>query len=597
MSGAIENTVWARAFVDELVRCGLRDVVVAPGSRSTPIVMACSARKELHCRVHLDERSAAFFALGIGKATGRPAAVVTTSGTAVANLLPAVVEASQAGVPLLVLTADRPPRLRGADANQAIDQIGIFGAYPRAFFETAASSLDPRALRHLRAVACRAWAGSVGTDPGPVHVNMPFDKPLEPIPVPSEVAESDPLGVEGRPGGRPFTTIASGHGEVTGQELSDALTGIDLSKAVVVAGLSGRPSTEGAAARAFAAAIACPLLADALSGARYGGEGSGLAVAGFDLFLRDPEIRARLTPSAIIRLGRSPVSAGLQRWLFEHESVPQVVIGSGRRWKDHGATAAIYLDADVERTLREIESRLVGEGEDGSDPGWTRMWADADAAVRSATGGGGPPHEGDIVAAAAAAVPDGGALFVSSSMPIRDVDAFVHPSDRTLRVLANRGASGIDGVVSSAFGVASTSEAPVVCVIGDVAFFHDQNGLLWSRETDAPVVFVLIDNDGGGIFEMLPISEHEPAFTKFFATPHGLDFSHGAAQYGIAFTDSDVAALPEALRSSIASGRTVVVRVRTKREENVRRRSEVAASVVHAVRDAIGIEERPDGIG
>lgn len=617
MSGAVENTVWARAFVDELVRCGLRDVVVAPGSRSTPIVLACAARPEIRCRVHMDERSAGFFALGVGKVSGRPGAVVTTSGTAVANLMPAVVEATQASVPLLVLTADRPPRLRGADANQAIDQIRIFGSYPRAFHETAAASLDPRALRHHRGLACRAWASTMGADPGPVHVNLPFDKPLEPVPIPDEVGDADPLGVRGRADGRPFTSIASGRPTLLADRADETLLeDLDLSRVVVVAGPGAEPDRDGPAAVALATALGSPLLADGLSGARFA-PGDAVAVAGYDLFLRDAEVRRELTPSAIVRIGRSPTSAGLQRWLFEHEAVPQVVLASGRRWKDHGATALLYRDADVEETVARVTARGSGtrSATDRATPEWAAKWARADAAVREVTGEGstGSGHEGAILvaaaeaAAAAAAAGEGaaastervpaagaadgrGTLVVSSSMPIRDLDAFVHPADRPLRVVANRGASGIDGVVSTAFGVAGATGEPVLCVIGDLAFFHDQNGLLWAREEDGPVVFVLIDNDGGGIFEMLPIADHEPDFTTFFATPHGLDFSHIAAQYDIPFGDADIEGLPAAIDAALTSGRTSVVRVRTDRTVNHRRRSEAAARVVNAVRQSLGLQ-------
>lgn len=596
MTGAVENTVWARAFVDELARCGLREVVIAPGSRSTPLVMACSAHPRLSCRVHMDERSAGFFALGIGKATGLPAAVVTTSGTAVANLFPAVVEASQAGIPLLVLSADRPPRLRGADANQAIDQLRIFGSYPRAFHETAAASFDPRALRHHRSTACRAYAATGGSDRGPVHVNLPFDKPLEPVEVPAALAEVDSLGIAGRHDDLPFTTVESGGSRVTDAALKDALSGVDLSRAVVVAGPSAQPDREGQAVRAFAEQLGCPLLADGLSGARFGpsgsqGNGGAAAVAGYDLFLRDAGTRAALGPTTIFRIGVSPTSAGLQRWLFEHEKVTQIVIASGSRFQDHGTTADRYIDADIDDALTGLTG-LIAHAQTAAavvETSWTARWRAADEAVRRATNGEGPTHEGDVLAAAAAAVPRDGALFVSSSMPVRDLDAFVHPAEQRLRVLANRGASGIDGVVSTAFGVASQTEGPVICAIGDLAFFHDQNGLLWSREEDARVIFVLIDNDGGGIFHMLPVADHEPAFTTFFATPHGLDFSHAAAQYTMDFAEAEVADLPSTLRGCVAGGRSAVVRVRTDRGANQARRAQIATDVVRAVREAIEV--------
>lgn len=580
MTDPSSNTVWARALLDELARCGLRDVIVAPGSRSTSLVLAAESDPRLRVRVHLDERSAAYFALGLGK-IGRPAVVLTTSGTAVANLLPAIVEASQASVPLLVVTADRPPRLRGADANQAIDQHGIFGRYPRAFFELAAASLDGRALGHLRAVACRAWSHATGGDRGPVHLNVPLDKPLEPYEPPPTAVEGASLAISGRPDGAPWTSITRGVSVPTDEDsrrLFDTLSG---ERPVVVVGpvpdrASGRAALD--AARRFG----CPLLADPLSAARFGPGALGVSVAGYDLFLRDDTLRRRLEPTGIVRIGRSPVSAALQRWLFEHAEVPQIVLDDGERYKDHGATALHYVVADPSAALDAVAEPV------GPDPreAWRQLWRAADEAARAATATIPIDCEGAILRAVIAAVPDEGTLFVSNSMPIRDLDAFGLPTNKRVRVLANRGASGIDGVVSTAFGVAAGA-GPAVCVLGDLAFFHDSNGLLWSREDDAPVVFVLIDNDGGGIFHMLPISEHEPAFTNYFATPHGLDFRHAAALHRVAYEALEVTALAPAMQAALDSGRSRILHVRTDRDVTHRRRQEIADEVIRSVRGAV----------
>lgn len=584
MSGRAANTVWARAFIDELARSGVTEAVVAPGSRSTPLVMALARDERVRVRVHLDERSAAFFALGIGKASGRPAAVVTTSGTAVANLLPAVVEASQAGVPLLVLTADRPHRLRGADANQAIDQVGIFGGYPRAFHEMAPPSMDGPALRHLRSVACRAVAATMGSDAGPVHVNFPFDKPLEPVDPPDDLLANDPLGVQGRPDGEPFTRILPTSGVLADDELDAFAGSIDPSRGVIVAGPTERASESGRAVRALAAATGFPVLADPLSGARYGPADGAHRVAGYDLFLRGDDVRTTLEPTVILRVGASPTSATLQRWIFQHDGVEHVVVDDGGRWKDHGAAATRYLEADPVQTLAALAARWSREK---AKPAWTELWQRAENAARAALEG----HdclEGAVAEAVAASLPSGGTLFVSSSMPIRDVDAFAHPRESALQVYANRGASGIDGVVSSSFGVASQVEGPVVCLIGDLAFFHDRNGLLWSRETGANVIFVLVDNDGGGIFHMLPVSEHEPDFTRYFATPHGVEPGPAAASHGIECVGVQSADLPASLADALAAGETTILHVRTDRGENRRARAEIEERVAGSVRAALG---------
>lgn len=614
MTGSVANTVWARSFVDELARSGLRDVIIAPGSRSTPLVMAFAADDRIRARVHLDERSAGFFALGVGKAVGRPAAVVTTSGTAVANLLPAVVEACQAGVPLLILTADRPHRLRGADANQAIDQAGIFGGFTRGFHEMAPPTLDEAALRHLRAVACRAFGATLAPEAGPVHVNFPFDKPLEPEEPGDDAggAVGESVGgavgeaIRGREDGSPFTRVRRGAARLAEGELDQLLEGVDPARGVIVAGPTEQGATTGPAVVAFASATGFPLLADPLSGARYGSPGAAHVVAGYDLFLREEAVMRRLAPSLVVRVGAAPTSAALQRWLARHSGVEQIVIDAGGRWKDHGATASRYALADPVDTLRRAGARWSETGDHDAglpraDLGWADSWLRCDDATRRALdadaarsgeasreGGAVAAHEGEIVAAALTAMPSGANLVVSSSMPIRDLDAFGHPRPEPLSVYANRGASGIDGVVSTAFGIASQSDAPTVCVIGDVAFFHDQNGLLWSREEDAPVVFLLVDNDGGGIFHMLPIADHDPDFTRFFATPHGLDPRHAADAHGLAFREVEAEEVGVGVAETAASGETSVIRVRTDRRENRRRHREIEEAVGRSVREALG---------
>ncbi len=604
MSAAAATTLWARAFVDELARAGVREVVVAPGSRSTPLVLACAADGRFRMRVHLDERSAAFFALGVGKATGHPAAVITTSGTAVANAFPAVVEASQAGVPLLVLSADRPPRLRDSDANQAVDQVGIFGRYPRAFFEPGMPELRAESLRYLRGVAARAVAATVAPDPGPVHVNFPFDKPLEPVDPPPAFVAEHPLAAAGRPGGAPWVRLKGVRPRISDAEVAELADAVRGRAGVVVAGPSEDALRLGPAVARLAAELEWPVLADPLSGARYGPSGGAHVVAAYDLFLRDPAVRARLAPEVVVRVGVSPTSAALQGWLTDHDAIEHIVLDDGRRWKDHGAVSSRYLVADPVDALERLAGAIRVSAPSGTTPGasdvpvragagpaeWAELWRRVERAALDAVAGPAVDafHEGHIVAAVLSAVPADGTLFVSSSMPVRDLDAYGHPRETVVHVQANRGASGIDGVVSTAFGVSSQRSDPVVCVIGDVAFFHDRNGLLFAREPDCPVVFVLVDNDGGGIFHMLPVAQHEPHFTAFFATPHGVDALHAARAHDVDFREAGIDDVASAVRSGLESRRTVVVRVRTEREENRRGHAEVREAVARSVHAVLG---------
>ncbi len=588
MSGAA-TTLQARAVTQELVRSGVREVVVAPGSRSTPLVLALAREEGVRLRVHLDERSAAFFALGVGKATGVPAAVVTTSGTATANLLPAVVEAAQSEVPLLVLTADRPDRLRGADANQAIDQHRLYGEYVRAFFQTAPAVLDGPELRHLRGQVCRAVAAAQGPVAGPVHVNLPFDKPLEPHEGPELEAfrAEHPLAADGRPDGAPWVRIRRGARAADETELDELAALLRGSpRGVIVAGPAADAggTRQGSAAHHLAAVTGFPLLADPLSGARFGDPGDALVVAGHDLFLRDEAVRDALAPDLVLRVGTSPVSAALQRWLFHHHGVEQVVVDGGGRWKDHGATATRYVEADPVPTL----VGLAGRAGRCVDEAWAGRWraaSEAAADALAAEEADGEAHEGLVLARVAEAAGDGRILFVSNSMPVRDLDAFAGPRDTALRVLANRGASGIDGIVSTAFGAATA--ATTVCVLGDLAFFHDQNGLLWSREEDAPVLFVLVDNDGGSIFRMLPVAEHEPEFTRYFTTPHGMEFKHAAALHGIPLEDVTVDEVGAAVHAYLGGPHTRILRVKTDSQASHARRRDVARAVAERVRAAL----------
>ncbi len=592
MKDANRNQLWARAFTEELVRAGVRTVCIAPGSRSTPLVLACARVEGLRVLTHLDERSAAYFALGLGKATGRPAAVVTTSGTATANLFPAVVEASQAEVPLLLLTADRPHRLRDADANQSIDQIRLYGEHVRAFVEVAPPTVEDRALRHLRSVAGRAVASAVGMPAGPVHLNFPFDKPLEPTPVVGDVDagfyDEHPLAAEGRAEGEAFARIGTRRPEAEAAEIEAVAVLLQGSeRGLVVAGPSTEPGRTGPAAVRLSAASGFPLLADPLSGARYGPAGDALVSGRYDLFLRDPEVRERLRPEVVLRIGSAPTSAALNTYLEEALDARQIVIDAGGRWKDHLSVANDYVQADPTQVLDVLGAAVPRVASDEWRSLWSRAEERADRTVTAELEAG-EVFEGELMADVVDVLPGGSALFVSSSMPVRDLDAYAPPREAALRTFGNRGASGIDGIVSTALGVSVGLERPVVAVVGDLAFYHDMNGLLGTRIDGAEVVFVLVNNDGGGIFHMLPIREHEPAFTSLFATPHGLDFRHAAALYDLPYRRVGIGMeLRSAVADALAEGGSRILEVRSDRETNHARHEETARAVRDAIRDEL----------
>ena len=633
LSSRNRNELWARTLLDELARSGVREVVVAPGSRSTPLVLAAAADPRFRITVQVDERSACFLALGVGKATGTPAAVITTSGTAVANLLPGVVEAAQSETPLLLLTADRPPRLRGADANQAIDQVHIFGRYVRMFRELSPAQVSEDALRHLRSVAVQAVAASVGDPGGPVHLNVAFEKPLEPVPVPGDLPEGlgrgSPLLVPGRPGGLPFTRVSPRRSlpdpagvEILAERLRRA------ARPLLVAGPVPRPWEVGPALLGLAD-LGFPLLADPLSGARFGAPGRDRAgeggvrgsrkgaqpgvIAGYDLALRSPEVRKRLRPDLILRFGASPTSASLLTLLEECGGEPQVVVDSGERWKDHLAVASHVVPWDPARTASALAERLVGGSLRAS---WVREWQRVEATVSQTLAGPGGHDggffEGTVLAEVAARIPEEALFFVSSSMPVRDLDAFGAPRGAGPLVLGNRGASGIDGIVSTAIGASLGSRRLVVAVLGDLALLHDMNGLLAAHAPGVRVLFVVIQNDGGGIFHLLPVREFDPPFTRLVATPHGREVdriawlhdlfhlrvegrahppeAHGGAggtgsgsEPGLQGMEGLRAALDEGLARLQEGEGSLLLEVRTDRNENEQRHREVAERVRSAL--------------
>lgn len=370
MTDPAATTIWARAFIDELARGGVNEVCMAPGSRSTPLVMAAARDDRLRVHVLLDERCAGFFALGLGKATGRPAAVVTTSGTAAANLLPAVVEANHAEVPLLLLTADRPPHLRDSDAHQATDQVGLYGRHALDFFDVAPPSLDAAALRHLRTLASRAVATATGAPAGPVHLNFPFRKPLEPLAPRAETAQhlsqESRLGYAGREGKRPFVRVSRVQYGLTSEVLTELSEAVGAARrGVVVAGPTNAPERLGEATLRFSAATGFPVLADPLSGARFRPSLGATVVGGYDLALASPDLRDHLEPDLVLRVGWSATSANLLNWLADMDAATHIVVDGGVRWKDHLAVADTYVRADPALVLERLAERFVGGPREG----------------------------------------------------------------------------------------------------------------------------------------------------------------------------------------------------------------------------------------
>jgi 2-succinyl-5-enolpyruvyl-6-hydroxy-3-cyclohexene-1-carboxylate synthase len=603
------NTLWGHVVLDELAKAGVDAVCVAPGSRSTPLTVAAAAHPDVAALSHLDERSAAFFALGRARRTGRPAPLICTSGTAAANFHPAVVEADRARVPAVALTADRPPELRDSGANQTIDQERLYGGAVRAYRTLPEPAPDPRRLRSLRVAVDRAVATAMGTPPGPVHLNVPFAKPLEPTPVPGDVPDgfdaAHPLAARGRSGR--FVAVRSGRPALDDggfDGMARAVAGAD--RGLIVAGPdAGLGRT---ALGDLARATGFPTFADPLSGLRFGAHVRTLPVfGGYDAYAP-----ALPPPDVVVRVGASPTSKPLREWLRDADC-RQFVIDPAGGWREATFTATdlvVAAPASVARGLADRVDRAPADRwhariERAERAHWQTVdGAGADAPHRTAPP---TPIEGGVLADAAAIAPDPATLFVSNSMPVRDLDRFGRPRSADLTVLGNRGASGIDGIVSTALGAGHGTDDPLVAVVGDLALYHDANGLLAVRrlaggdvprpvrpdhrgaddadadEADATVV--LVNNDGGGIFHLLPIEGFDPPFTEYFRTPHGLDFGPLAELYGFDHVRVDSReAFREAYRASLASSGVQLVEVVVDAEESHRRREALA----ERLREALG---------
>ncbi|WP_368070827.1 2-succinyl-5-enolpyruvyl-6-hydroxy-3-cyclohexene-1-carboxylic-acid synthase [Nitriliruptor sp.] len=583
----------ALVLVDELARCGVTDAVLAPGSRSAALAMTLHDDPRIRLHVEVDERSAGFLAVGLGRGSGRPAAVVVTSGSAVANLHPAVIEADTGGVPLLLLTADRPPELRGTGANQAIDQLHLFGGSVRWFCEVGVAEDREDAPAYWRSVVARGVAAAVGlgASAGPVHLNLPFREPT--VPASDDGRTSAPpfaSPTEGRSDRRPWVTVTRAPRRPNDEDVA-ALAGRILAteRGLIVVGATGVSAADDHVGpiHALARASGYPVLAEPASNARVPG-----AIAHAHHLLGHAGFAGAHRPDLVLRIGRTGVSRNLARLLGS--DVPQVLIDPDGSWHDPERAIADLLVADVAATCTALADLLAVP----ASSEWAARWHDADAAAEGALtavlDGDDTLTEPRLARDLAAVLPDATTLVVGSSMPIRDLDQVLRPRDG-LRIVANRGASGIDGVVSTALGVAiadATSEGPdrrpTVALIGDLTLLHDANGLLLSADLERlDCTFVVADNDGGGIFSFLPQAGYPASFERVFGTPHGRDLAHLAALHSMGYHRVERAAdLRGVLTATRRSGGLQLIHVRTDRAAN-RQLHERMTRTVHDALDGL----------
>lgn len=564
MAAVDPNSAFARALVASLRALGLRDVCLSPGSRNTPLTLAFAEDPEIRHWVHVDERSAGFFAVGLARTSGRPVALVSTSGTAAAEYHPAIVEARQSRVPILVLTADRPPELQDVGAPQAIDQVKLYGDSVKWYH--GASPPDADSVRFVPGLAAHAWGEAIESPAGPVHLNLPFREPL---------AAAGSGAASGPVASPPMVHVGN---RVPQRDVVEQLrASLAGRRALFAVGALPHPGDARAVDR-LAASVGAVVCADIQSGLRFGAADS--AVLGYADPLVDAGALDLETPEVVLRWGSLPTSKPLWRWLEDHPEVPQLLIDPGAH-RDPLSTAHTVVRCDVGSTAEALMGAAAAP--ETWAAGWKQYDERAQAALALVLAEEPFPNEPAIAALVAEHAPPGTALFAGSSMPIRDLDSFggLHRTPR--HVVANRGANGIDGSIATALGMAA--DRPCVALIGDVAALHDVGSLTAVARFGLPLTIVVVHNDGGGIFHLLPQADPSrvPAelFETVYGTPHGTNLPAVAASLGLGASRAET---PEELIEQLALPQPRLIEVRTDRHHIAPLRRRIRS----AVRNALG---------
>ena len=586
---------FTQTFFEALVSSGMGHIVISPGSRSTPLAISAERTEGLRTWIELDERAAAFFALGLAKATGRPAAVVCTSGTAAANYLPAVIEAHYSRVPLLVLSADRPPELQDWGAGQTIEQQGLYGRYPRWVSEVPIPGRGADALRFAGQLAARAvehaTGSSVGTPAGAVHLNWPLREPLAPPTRPGTDADTSAA----------FAPPQFSHGRpvADASDVSDLIERVRREeRGVLCAGpMDASPELVAALAR-FARVSGWPLLADPASSLRAESRRQEAPIldAG-DVLTRAPEFSTRMRPDIVLRVGETPVSKAQRLWIEASEACEVWWLDQGLHWGEPSHRATRIIRGAAASLLDSASDALEGDG--FRDRGWCQAFERANAVAREAIetcvaqekSWSGVP----IAATLTSEMPEDGILFSSNSMSIRLLEIGYSNNASAFRILCSRGASGIDGINSTALGVAAGSRQPTVLLTGDLAFLHDLSGLLLARREALPLTIVVIDDNGGGIFSFLPVAQQGEAisFDRLFHTPHDLDLARVASLFELDYhTAGSVSELNAALASTLRTEGVSIVHARVDAADNAARFREIIAAGVAAVDADFALPEK-----
>jgi len=550
---AVLNLIWCDQLMDGLAAAGLRRVVISPGSRSTSLVLALNRQPRLRSWQHPDERSAAFFALGLAKHDHQPAALIATSGSAPGHWLPAVIEANRSGIPLILLSADRPADLQACGSNQTVDQIQLFGSQVRAYHDAGAPASDPQALAHIRRLGVQAVHRAMAPDPGPVHLNLPLPEPLTPVNQPPLTAAGASL------------PVADNRMRPDPQQVERIAGVLAAGQGLIVCGPMPQDPEFAVAVTRLAARLHCPILADPLSGLRFGGHAHAHVISRYDGFLRSERFTRGATPAWVLRFGAAPVSKALLDYL-QRAQARTILCAPRGDWPD-----PLHQTAEMVRSDPVLLCDTLGQSRIQPGPSaWLEGFSEAERAVsRLRMPEAERPTEDRLIEGLIQTLPDNAILFSGNSLPIRQLDSWSGQGDRPLRILANRGASGIDGNVSTLLGLAAAGDRPVVGLLGDLAFFHDMNGLLFARDLRA--VIILLNNGGGGIFGTLPQAGLE-TFERQWLMPTRLDFSHAARLYDLNYRHIERQdQFRPVLEQALANPGVDLIEVRLKRQYSLER--------------------------
>jgi 2-succinyl-5-enolpyruvyl-6-hydroxy-3-cyclohexene-1-carboxylate synthase len=554
-------TAFTAAFVNELVQSGVTNVVVSPGSRSTPMALMMAEHPNLNTHIQIDERSAGFFALGMAKAIKQPVALLCTSGTAAANYYPAIIEASYSRIPLVVITADRPHELREVGAPQAIDQIHLYGKHVKEFYEMPLPEKDSSMIRYVRMTCGRAVSTARCHPSGPVHLNFPFRDPLIP-----NLDQNGLFTTQER--SNQYVQTEIGKWTLDKRKFEEIATKLtENNNGVIICGPLDEDGFQDDIVR-LAEKLKFPIIADPLSQLRSGSHNGNLIIDCYDNFLRNETAKKHLKPEMILRFGAMPVSKALSIFLKENHEAIHIVVDGGNGWRDPSALASEMVFCDENVFCESISNIIPVKEMNQFMQNWIRINEIAREQMLTVRNHS-DMDEGKLFSLLADILPENCTLFVGNSMPIRDLDSFFFFNDKCIRVMANRGANGIDGIISSAMGAAVYSNR-MYLVLGDLTFYHDLNGLLAAKLLNIDITIIVINNNGGGIFSFLPQANHPKNFELLFGTPLNIDFEYVVKMYDGSFTRiTSWDELTTILSQQSESKGLKVLEIPTNREKNV----------------------------